>query len=496
MAGAKLVSQNKSRNGTNKIHVTLSISESLRTYAKESGINMSSVLESALKSGDFLIKKHAFRWDARKSGLFFENDANLSEFTSNAVTLDYPQFVRACDSCVSQDIEELNAISQERVLVNGNPVYTNSTRVFSNYENNTQNFALHDSFINYANILVNTIMTKAQNFNPSPEFIAQIITAVNLVNSQMNIPQMLQAPAPQFQSIAEYFSNHSHEFQLYAVNDGIKTPKTLTTYINNLNKMHGITKPSDLTSYSMISGKQFTNSQKLALAKLIKYMRFVDGLESFNGYSLEKWSLYLRETKVTVGKCQSRARNISTDGLREAVSLMHHKHHDDFIKKMAKLLYYSGARAEQLLRLLAEKEKEIIIDGDICIVNAHKIQIGDKKRAFKFYFPAECADFIRKCKIPSLSCRTSKPKYENQWIVEAMRATLSTGERVTAAIFRKFNYNVYRVDCKIEKSTADMLQSRVSGMEIGDKHYLSQDEICRDAYKQAVKVLRERLPWE
>lgn len=404
--------------------------------------------------------------------------------------------MRAYDSCISQDIEELNAISQEGVLVNVNPVYTNSARVFSNYGNNAQNFAIHDSFINYSNFLVNAIMTKVQNINNSPEFIAQIITAVNLVNAQMGIPQMLQAPAPQFQSIAEYFLNHSHEFQLYAVNDGIKTPKTLTTYTNHLQKMHGITKPSDLTSYTMITGKQFTNSQKLALAKLFRYMRFREGLESFNGYPLEKWSLYLSETKVTVGKCQSRQRNISTDGLREAVSLMHHKHHDDFIKKMAKLLYYSGARAEQLLRLLAEKEKEIIIDGDICIVNAHKIQIGDKKRAFKFYFPAECADFIRKCKIPSLSCRTSKPKYENQWIVEAMRATLDSGERVTAAIFRKFNYNVYRVECKIPREIADMLQSRVSGMEIGDKHYLSQDEVCREAYHTAVKILRERLPWE
>ena len=57
MAGAVLISQNAAQNGFKKCKVTLSISEIARDYAKENNLNMSSVLENALKSGSFNIKK-------------------------------------------------------------------------------------------------------------------------------------------------------------------------------------------------------------------------------------------------------------------------------------------------------------------------------------------------------------------------------------------------------------------------------------------------------
>ena len=57
MAGAILISQNAAQNGFKKCKVTLSISEMARDYAKANSLNMSSVLENALKSGSFNIKK-------------------------------------------------------------------------------------------------------------------------------------------------------------------------------------------------------------------------------------------------------------------------------------------------------------------------------------------------------------------------------------------------------------------------------------------------------
>lgn len=499
MTGTVLISQNAPQNGFKKCKVTLSISEMARDYARENGINMSSVLESALKSGDFIIKNRASLRNEHRTGFISENDAILNEFTSNVVTLDYPQFARACDSRNYGEIEELNAISTESVLVNPNHVYTKKTRVFQNYQNNVENSMIHDSFINYSNFLVNAIMTKIQNFNPSPEFIAQVLTAVNLVNSQLNIPQvMLHAPTPQVRSIAEYFATCRDEFKLYALENGVGTKKTLITYVNCLSKMAGVTKPSDLTTYKMITGKPLTKNQKMALSKLFRYMRFVDCMDEFNGYPLEKWHLYLDEVKIVRAKSQSRQRNISTEALREAVSRIHHKEHKQFLQRIVKLMYYSGARFEQLMRLLEQNEKSIVIDGDICVVSAKSIQIGEKKKAFNFYFPSECASFINKCKIPSPSRRKGKQtEYKNQWMEHTLnKISLESGEKITSSNLRKYNYNVYRVDCKIPKETADMLQSRTSEQDVGDKHYLSQDEVCREAYHTAVKILRERLPWE
>ena len=57
MAESLLISQNAPQNGFKKCKVTLSISEIARDYAKANNLNMSSVLENALKSGSFNIKK-------------------------------------------------------------------------------------------------------------------------------------------------------------------------------------------------------------------------------------------------------------------------------------------------------------------------------------------------------------------------------------------------------------------------------------------------------
>ena len=57
MTGKLLISQNKAQNGLKKVHVTLSISELARDYAKINRINLSSLLENTLKSGSFNIKK-------------------------------------------------------------------------------------------------------------------------------------------------------------------------------------------------------------------------------------------------------------------------------------------------------------------------------------------------------------------------------------------------------------------------------------------------------
>ena len=57
MSELLLISQNATQNGFKKCKVTLSISEMARDYAKANNLNMSSVLENALKSGSFNIKK-------------------------------------------------------------------------------------------------------------------------------------------------------------------------------------------------------------------------------------------------------------------------------------------------------------------------------------------------------------------------------------------------------------------------------------------------------
>ena len=57
MTATVLISQNSAQNGFKKCKVTLSISEMARDYAKANSLNMSSVLENALKSGSFNIKK-------------------------------------------------------------------------------------------------------------------------------------------------------------------------------------------------------------------------------------------------------------------------------------------------------------------------------------------------------------------------------------------------------------------------------------------------------
>lgn len=497
MAGAVLISQNTAQNRLKKVHVTLSISELARDYAKQNNLNMSSVLENALKSGSFDIKKSSSGANRHITGFICENDSKLIEFSSNVEVSKHFDFVRASDTRIYPEVLQTNRNSIKFNSFDNDFEITNLERLFLE---NHKNLEISNFFINYKMALFNVIMTNTEAILNNAGYPPELVNAVSaqlfsmMVNGGSTVPQMKQ---PENLSIAEYFARHELEFREYA-RDDIKTERVLDSYCKYLSGMYSITKPADITNYKVIHGKHLNKNQKNALSKIFKFMRFSQGMDEFNGISIERFTVYLHEAKLNNETRSGRQRRISTESLRLCFEKIHHKQHEDFIRKVGKLIYYSGARYEQIIRVLASKHKHIEKDGDICVVDASTAQIGEHKQAIRFYFPVECYDFIKNCKVPTLKHNTAKktqPKYFYQWIEHGLNVHLDNGDLINVSSLRKYNYNVLRLDLKADKNTADMIQSRVTS-DIGDKHYLDGDGLCRSVYKDAVKIYRERLPWE
>ena len=431
------------------------------------------------------------------TGFICENHSILNDFSSNVERLNHFTFARASDTRIYPEVLQTNRNFIKFDSFDNDFEITNLERLFLE---NPKNLVIHDFFINYKTALCNAIMSKTETILNNAGYPPELVNAVSaqlfsmMVNGSSNIPQMKH---PENLSIAEYFARHELEFREYA-RDDIKTERVLDSYCKYLSRMFSITKPADITNYKVIHGKHLNKNQKNALSKIFKFMRFSQGIDDFNGISIERFTVYLHEAKLNNEKRSGRQRRISPESLRLCFEKIHHKQHEDFIRKVGKLIYYSGARYEQIIRVLASKQKHIEKDEDICIVDASSAQVGEHKQAIRFYFPVECYDFIKNCKVPTLKHNTEKktqPKYFYQWIEHGLNVHLDNGDLINVSSLRKYNYNVLRLDLKADKNTADMIQSRVTS-DIGDKHYLDGDGLCRSVYKEAVKIYRERLPWE
>lgn len=498
MSGTVLISQNAAQNTLKKCKVTLTIVEGLRDYARENGLNMSAILENALKSGEFTAKKGLFYNNPPVERFNSENDSFLSEFSSNVELSDNIDFARAYDKTKIGDSSRLPANHQNTQCASYIHVNTNFDKIFS------KNDEIMNFFINYRNQLCSTVMSTTNQILQDMDVPQHIVQAVSqqvlmsLLNLNGALPLPTQKPPQQNLSIAEYFSMKERDFREYAKDTGTKTEAVINSYCSYLRKMYGISKPSDLTNYRLVHGKDLNGNQKRALAKMLKFMRFSQGLEEFNGYDLSRFTEYLKEAKLSKTTTQKgRHRNISEEGLKEAFNKISHKMETDFVRQIGKLIYYSGCRWAQLMRVLCLKNKNIEIDGDICIVDGSEAQLGEHKQCIKLYFPVECYSFIKNFKIPLLHCQKGKPFPRNGlvWIAKALDVKLDSGELINSASLRKYNYNVLRVDCKIDKDIADMIQSRLT-IDTGNKYYLDADKLCREAYKKAVGIYRRRLPWD
>lgn len=495
MTGTVLISQNAPQNGFKKCKVTLSISEMARDYAKANNLNMSSVLENALKSGDFNIKKGLSYKNPSIRGFISEKVAILNDFSSNVEPSCLSGFVRAVDNRVSSEVFQTNRNSNKFDSFEYDLVNAKKNKIILQ---NSENFVINDSFINYIDEVFTMIMTKTQEtlvrMGISPEILT-IITEE--VRQSLNVGMLPAANYVENLSIAEFFARHELEFRAYAADD-VKTEKVLDYYCNYLAQCYGICKPSDLTTYKAIHGKNLNSNQKHALAKLFKFMKFAKNMESFNGIDLGRFTDYLNAAKITTQSKQTgRQRRISNEALKTCFEQISHKKETEFVQRVGKLIYYSGCRFEQLIRVLTSKNKHIEIHGDFCVLDGSAAALGDHKKLLKLYFPVECYDFLMNFKIPKLNCQKGKPepKHGPMWISRALDVRLESGELINCASLRKYNYNVLRVDLKINKDIADLLQSRVTA-DVGTEHYLDGESLCREAYGKAVKILRERLPWE
>ncbi|APH39776.1 integrase [Methanohalophilus halophilus] len=192
------------------------------------------------------------------------------------------------------------------------------------------------------------------------------------------------------------------------------------------------------------------------MRNLLNYFEDED-VDDIAGYSIEKWSRYIKIKKSGVVEIY-----VTDEEIQEAYNAC-----TDDLKSILKLLIYSGNRLSHIHAMLGNfDEKNIVIDNDIAHYPTSSFSSGTK-RTFQIFFPAS---FILELK----SISNLKP-YES--LLKKIKH-----DRVTAKTIRKWHLNVM-IREGVTKSLADFIQGRASAT-VGSAHYLNKVQQSKKEYRR------------
>lgn len=286
-----------------------------------------------------------------------------------------------------------------------------------------------------------------------------------------------------------------------------------TRYDNALAALAPVYAPDDRTNYDEINNGDYPSQMAHnALGQFFHWAVDVLGLVTFNGYPISEWNkdgYPFGGIKDQDTAMSGRFYNLDTAGVTAAL----YKLPLDS-RKFYLLMSYSGARAAQLYKLLAGKDK----DGKkyprrvpICKANpadgikqtvigldARKMAHG-KKAAFFYMFPPECEDLVRNYTPEASYDRIMKDLNE---LTKFERIT-DTGEKEVcscnansirkwgAAVLLKFRDSNGQ---KLSTDDINIIQGRVGDEDVLQANYSPKLAIGAAAYSEVVDVFRAALP--
>jgi len=233
---------------------------------------------------------------------------------------------------------------------------------------------------------------------------------------------------------------YDEKFRDYLIKDRDLDEKTAKDYMNYLKKLAG--RPINEDLYHEISG----NSWKVKLVRIYIDYLYKNGRISFEEKERLKSIFKLKNHGALVTEYAVDANDLVAKVL---------KMRNGLYKLILELLLYSGARLREVIKMLKEwDERRLECFNDIC---RYKLAwIRGKKRCEYLFFPSKLLQMIR--------------KYAHQvGSYSTVRKEIYEDLAIKAKDFRKLHYRLCRE--VLDKEICAFYQSRVSSLDVSDRHY-------------------------
>ncbi|MEM4618938.1 MAG: integrase [Desulfurococcaceae archaeon] len=251
---------------------------------------------------------------------------------------------------------------------------------------------------------------------------------------------------------------YDDRFKEYLLKDRGLMERTVKDYINYLKRLEG--KSIDYNLYLEISNNRW----------MVKCVRlYIDYLEKIGMLSEEEGERLRRIFKVKNKNYEVKPYNIDVENLVKNI----HKLRPGVYKTILLLLYYSGVRLSETVKMLKEFDTTRLWCNEVFCRYFLGWRRG-RKRCDYIYFPRSLLQEIDRVR-----------EKERIGTYDTIRDNLYEEYGVRPKEYRKLFYRVCR-DVGVPKEVCDFYQSRISNLSIGDIHY---DDLLRRADEYYTKIL-------
>ncbi len=259
---------------------------------------------------------------------------------------------------------------------------------------------------------------------------------------------------------------YDERFYEYMLKDRRIDKKTARDYMNYLKKLSGKIINYDL--YLSIAN----NKWKIKTVRL-----YLDFLYKTNRISWEEKERLKSLFKLKSSRSDDDEYEVDIEKL--VVTIRSIKDNKELDAVILKLLYYSGARLSEVLKLLREWDNKRLVCNEVFCRYKMKWMRG-RKRCDYIYFP--------RWLLQEIELYAHKVNLENNTVVKRIEGKYG----VNTKDYRKLHYRICR-DVIGDDSICDFYQSRMSKMTIGHKHYDDMRSRADKHYQILMRSLDELI---
>jgi len=295
------------------------------------------------------------------------------------------------------------------------------------------------------------------------------------------------SPEPETgESLNGFYRRHKTDFISFLRSQKL-TEKTISDYINVLDRLQPVYAPPDIGRYEEKYGTPLSSKVEKAIGKLLRYVQVRHASRTLLGYDHDLWRMQFSAIKASTEESEnpSRIKDLTQDEIRAGYDRL-----DDTLKPFYAFLVYTGMRAEQaydVLRSWNDNRVEcftVQVDGEsvrFCRYPTSAVSRG-KKLSFYAFFPEELLPRIR----------AYRPPHSLPTMLDRIRTTATTNPArpINASNLRKFHVNALRRGSAVEPDVAEYIQGR-RPKGVGATRYVSLRDLAVEQYPVA---LRRNMP--
>ncbi|MEM4619841.1 MAG: integrase [Desulfurococcaceae archaeon] len=272
------------------------------------------------------------------------------------------------------------------------------------------------------------------------------------------LKELLGLGVTNHQYSSEIKIQYDDRFKDYLLKDRGLMERTVKDYLNYLKKLEG--RVLDYNLYLEISSNRW----------MVKCVRlYIDYLEKVGVISEEESEKLKKIFKVKNKSYVINPYNLDVEKLIKQI----HKIKSGLYKTILLLLYYSGSRLSEIVKMLREFDERRLLCTDVYCRYFLAWRRG-RKRCDYIYFPRFLLQEIDRVR-----------EKERIGTYDTIRDNLYEEYGIKPKEYRKLFYRVCR-DIGISREVCDFYQSRISNLSIGDIHY---DDLLRRSDEHYTKIL-------